>query len=178
MTAALRKRAPSRNSPHAAQTSRQPRSRRRRPTAAVPLPLTNVQTLTPARPHLQAVPAPFEPTKGLQILSALNAGLSVVSGLLVLSALGAYSYSVYIDRHLEQATDYLARLQRSEQQLTTANEVLKNHIANQAESPSTGLQPPQPTNVIFLKPAQQRVAANPSPVAPTPQPQQSAPLGY
>ncbi|HEY9764131.1 MAG TPA: hypothetical protein V6D07_16495 [Trichocoleus sp.] len=180
MTAALRKRVPSRNSPHSAQTSRQPsRSRRRRSVAAVPLEsLQSVQTLPPSKAHLQAVPAPFQPSKGMRILETLNTGLSMLSGLLVLSALGAYSYSVYIDRNLEQATNYLARLQRSEQQLTTANELLKSHIANQAESPSIGLQPPQPTNVIFLKPAQQRVAAQP-PVAPEPpQPRQPAPLGY
>lgn len=182
MTAVLRKRVPSPNSLRPTQTSRRPRSRRRSPAPAVPLePLTSsIHPLTPSRGHLQAVPTPFQPAKGLQILAALNTGLSLVSGLLVLSALGAYGYSVYIDRHLEQATDYLARLQRSEQQLTTVNEVLKNHIAKQAENPSAGLQAPQPNNVIFLKPAQQRVAANPNSASPKPpQPRQpSAPLGY
>jgi len=77
----------------------------------------------------------------------------------VVLTLVSYGTSVYVSRQLSQATQKLSRLQRSEQQLTTANEVLKNYLAQQVQADETGLQPPQPGNVIFLKPAQRAAAA-------------------
>ena len=81
---------------------------------------------------------------------------SVLSGSLVGLALVTYGVSVYVEQQLNQATQRLTQLQRNEQQLTTANEVLKNHMAQQAGSPDAGLIPPTPEHVIFLRPAQQR----------------------
>lgn len=99
----------------------------------------------------------------------------------------SYGTSVYISRQLNQANQKLNRLERSEQQLTTANEVLKNYIAQQVgnqlsdgENNTAGLQPPQPSSVIFLKPTQ-----GAAPVALPKQvvnrfslPQVEVPLGY
>lgn len=151
--------------------------------APQPQPATRTAQLRPIRPpgdrHLHSVaeaPARSRPT---HLLSLLNQAISVVSGALVMTVLGSYSYTVYLDRQLDHSTARLNLLQRSQQQLTTVNEVLKDHMAEAAEQPSTGLQPPQPTNVIFLKPAQRRTA--PLPAAPSPAPAAkpaTAPLGY
>lgn len=135
--------------------------------------------LQPHPRHLEAVPPAPRWTGRTRFLAALNTGISVLSGLLVTTLLGGYGYTVYVDRQLGQFSARLETLQRSEQQLTAANEVLKNHMAKEAEESGIGLQPPQPTNVIFLKPAQQRMLAQPSQNAPAAQPSRSLPpLGY
>ena len=94
----------------------------------------------------------------LQLLSQLQVLSSVLAVALLGLTLVSYGTSVYINRQLSQANQQLNRLQRSEQQLTTANEVLKNHLAHQVEASVMGLQPPQPGSVIFLQPAQQSAA--------------------
>jgi hypothetical protein len=83
---------------------------------------------------------------------------SVLAMSVVALTLVSYGTSVYVSLQLSQTTQKLSRLQRSEQQLTTANEVLKNYLAQQVQAGETGLQPPQPGNVIFLKPAQRAAA--------------------
>ncbi|HEY9738295.1 MAG TPA: hypothetical protein V6D06_18510 [Trichocoleus sp.] len=129
--------------------------------------------------HLEALPSASRWTGRTRFLAAVNTGVSVLSGLLVTTVLGGYGYTVYVDRQLDQSSARLETLQRSEQQLTTVNEVLKNHMAKQAETSGTGLQPPQPTNVIFLKPAQRRIASQPGQPAPVARPSQPLPpLGY
>lgn len=69
-----------------------------------------------------------------------------------MTVLGSYSYTVYLDRQLDHSTARLNLLQRSQQQLTTVNEVLKDHMAEAAEQPSTGLQPP-PANQRYFSQA-------------------------
>ncbi len=103
-------------------------------------------------------PVPLSPTthRYLQTLSKLQVVSSVLASALVGLALLSYGVSVYVDRQLNQANRELSQLQRSEQQLTTANEVLKRHVAQQAESPTIDLEPPSPQHVIFLRPAHQR----------------------
>lgn len=120
----------------------------------------------------------------LQLLSQLQALSSVLAVALLGLTLVSYGTSVYINRQLSQANQQLNRLQRSEQQLTTANEVLKNHLAHQVEVSVMGLQPPQPGSVIFLQPAQQSAAvALPNQVSRSmmgwlPLPKVDVPLGY
>jgi hypothetical protein len=102
---------------------------------------------------------------------------SVLAASLVSLTLVGYGTSVYVDRQLNQATDRLSDLQRSEQQLTTANATLTRHMAQQAEDPATGLQPPKPDQVIFLQPAPQRPAQVVEEPTTTPT-QATRPLGY
>lgn len=78
---------------------------------------------------------------------------SVVTAIAVVMALGGYGYSVHVNRQLSRSESRLAQLQRSEDQLTTANEVLKNHMAEQVQQSNTGLTPPRLGNVLFLRPA-------------------------
>lgn len=169
----------SRQQPKQRQAAQAPPSSSKRPVASPktadhgPLKLVSSDRL------LHSVPDPTPAPMVVKVLAALQTGSSWVAGLVVLASLGTYGYSVHVDRQLHQTNSRLHRLQRSEQQLTTVNEVLKNHIAQQAERPSTDLQPPRPGNVIFLKPASSRPAspppaAEPPLVAPSPE----TPLGY
>ncbi|MBE9137126.1 hypothetical protein IQ254_07900 [Nodosilinea sp. LEGE 07088] len=103
-----------------------------------------------------AVPGP-----AVQVLSKLHLVSSVLAAAVVALTLISYGTSVYLNRQLSQANQQLNRLQRSEQQIAAANEVLKNHLAKQAEDSNFRFQPPQPGNVIFLQPTD-RTAAQPS----------------
>ncbi|MBD0333864.1 MAG: hypothetical protein ICV62_00095 [Cyanobacteria bacterium Co-bin13] len=141
----------------------------------------NRKALTEAPPrHLQAVPSTPTWSRRTQLLAAFNTGISMLTSLLVVTALGGYGYTVYVDRQLDESSAHLNSLQRNGQQLTTMSEVLKNYMAEQAERPSAGLQPPRPTNVIFLKPAQRRTSAGTEAPIPTEAKPASrlAPLGY
>ncbi|MGB3202226.1 MAG: hypothetical protein WBA99_15080 [Nodosilinea sp.] len=114
-------------------------------------------------------------------LSQLHLVSSVLAGSLVALTLMSYGTSVYISRQLNQANQRLSRLQRSEQQLTTANEVLKNHLAHQVEVEGMGFYPPQPSNVIFLKPTPHTAAAGSAPASVVNRlalPKVHVPLGY
>lgn len=137
---------------------------------AVALPIEEQAQISPP-PQISppvALPTPSQlgdPSPAVRALSHLNLVASALSLSLVTLTLISYGTSVYINRQLSQANQQLNRLQRSEQQLTTANEVLKNHLAQQAGLASLGFQPPQPGGVIFLKPAHQtapRAADHPS----------------
>ncbi|MBD0268124.1 MAG: hypothetical protein ICV77_07490 [Cyanobacteria bacterium Co-bin8] len=141
---------------------------------------STVLAAVPPPRHLQAVPSAPVWSRRSQLLAAFNTGISMLTSLLVVTALGGYGYTVYVDRQLDESSARLNSLQSNGQQLTTMNEVLKTYMADQAERPSTGLQPPRPANVIFLKPAQQRTPSSveaPAPAEAKPV-SQLAPLGY
>lgn len=120
----------------------------------------------------------------LRLLSQLQLVSSALAVSLVTLTLLSYGTSVYVSRQLSQTSQQLNRLQRSEQQLTTANEVLKNHLAQQVQGSAVGFQPPQPGSVIFLKPSPQTAAvALPNQVSNGVMgrlalPQVNVPLGY
>ncbi len=102
----------------------------------------------------------------------------LVAFLLVAATLSIYSWTVYTQQQWAQEYRKLETLQRHERQLTTANEVMKDQLAQQAESPATGLVTPTQANTIFLPPAPQRQVS----VTPAPTTDQEAgatsPLGY
>ncbi|NJL44593.1 MAG: hypothetical protein HC922_00235 [Leptolyngbyaceae cyanobacterium SM2_3_12] len=165
-----------------------PRPTRSRSRAAVPVTKSTAlnsavaPALDPPSGQQPARPVPLvRPSSPVfQALTSLHLVSSVLATALVGLALVSYGVSVYIDRELNQATQQLNQLQRNEQQLTTVNEVLKNHMAQQAEEPNAGLEPPQPGSVIFLRPAPQRPVKNLA--QPMPRrfalPQVESPLGY
>ncbi|WP_155523627.1 hypothetical protein [Nodosilinea nodulosa] len=107
---------------------------------------------------LPTAPGINAPGPGVKRLSQLHLVSSALAVSFVALTLVSYGASVYVNRQLNQSKQRLHHLQRSEQQLTTANEVLKNHLAKQVESSELGFQPPQPGNVIFLKPTPQSAA--------------------
>jgi anaerobic C4-dicarboxylate transporter len=124
-----------------------------------------------------AVPGP-----AVQILSKLHLVSSVLAAAVVALTLVSYGTSVYLNRQLSQANQQLNRLQRSEQQIAAANEVLKNHLAKQVEDSSFRFQSPQPGNVIFLQPTDRTVAQPSQPSKALPGqlrlPKVDVPLGY
>ena len=125
-----------------------------------------------------ALPVATAPSPLRRTLAQVHLVSSVLAASLVSLTLVGYGTSVYVDRQLNQATNRLSDLQRSEQQLTTANATLTRHMAQQAEDPATGLQPPKPDQVIFLQPAPQRPAQTVESASGDPRLQADRPLGY
>ncbi|WOD37427.1 hypothetical protein [Nodosilinea sp. E11] len=107
---------------------------------------------------LPTPPSLDKASPAVRLLSQVHLVSSALSVALLGLTLVSYGTSVYVNHQLSQANRQLNRLQRSEQQLTNANEMLKNHLAQQVEVSAMGFQPPQPGNVIFLKPAQPTAA--------------------
>ena len=108
----------------------------------------------------------------------MNYDSTLVTFLLVTTTLTIYSWTVYTQQQWTRDYRKLEDLQRQERQLTTANEVMKNQLAQQAEKPATGLVPPTQTNAIFLPPAQERKASTTPTQATNPEPVAKSPLGY
>jgi hypothetical protein len=164
----------------------QPR-KRRRSNIKQPYATQGSAALVPTEPQRPKPtvepPVPLTPAgaPGLfNVLSKLQLASSVLALAVVALALVSYGASVYIERQLNQASRRLSHLQRSEQQLLTANESLKSHMAQQADSPAVELMPPSPGHVIFLQPANRRRALTEPPVGPSGLglPQVRQPLGY
>lgn len=97
----------------------------------------------------------------LRLLVVAYQGSMLLTGGLVASVLLVYGWMVGANQLTLQAVHRLESLQRSKQQLIAANEVLKSHMAQQAENSGTGLHPPQPASAIFIQPASERPATNP-----------------
>ncbi len=93
---------------------------------------------------------------GLRVLHRFQQGSTVLTGLLVTSALVVYGSSVYLDRSTNQAMAQLNALQSESQQLSTANESIKQSLAEQAVKENSGLQPYQPDDMLFIKPEPRR----------------------
>jgi hypothetical protein len=96
-------------------------------------------------------------------------GSSAVTFLLIAVTLVIYGWTVYSQQLWGQTYRQLESLQRKERQTTAANEVLKDQMARQAESPKAGLVAPDASRSIFLQPAPNRpnvVAPVAPPVAP------------
>ncbi len=93
---------------------------------------------------------------GLRVLHRFQQGSTVLTGLLVTSALVVYGSSVYLDRSTNQAMAQLNALQSESQQLSTANESIKQSLAEQAVKEDSGLQPYQPDDMLFIKPEPRR----------------------
>ncbi len=102
----------------------------------------------------------------------------VVTFLLVTTTLTIYAWTVYTQQQWTRDYRKLETLQRQERQLTTANAVMKNQLAQQAEKPATGLVSPRQANAIFLPPAPQRQSSTAPTQTSDPEPVAKSPLGY
>lgn len=102
----------------------------------------------------------------------------VITFLLVAATLSIYSWTVYTQQQWSQEYRNLDKLRRQERQMATADAMIKNQLAQQAESPAMGLVNPTQANTIVLPPAPQR----PVHTAPTKttesEPVATTPLGY
>lgn len=113
------------------------------------------------------------------VLLKLQQGSFPLAFALIVAAMVVYGWTVYIQQRWGQEYEKLESLKKQERQLISANEVLKNQMAEQAESPTAGLLLPNPNNAIFLAPAPQRPPVKPSspPVSPASS-SAKRPLGY
>ena len=119
----------------------------------------------PKKPNL-----PF----GLTLLNRLQQGSAVVTTLLIGSALVLYGSTVYVDKSTSRALVQLDALQSESQQLTTANEAIKQSLAEQATREDSGLELYESGDVLFLAPEPRRAS---QPV-PEEKAERLQPLGY
>jgi hypothetical protein len=108
---------------------------------------------------------------------------SVVTSLIIGSTLTVYGLTVYGESSWTQEYPRLEKLRATEQQLRTAQELLKNEIAIAADESTTGLVVPQPGDMIYVEPAKPRPQPSPEPTAvikldPAPLSTVNKPLGY
>jgi len=121
------------------------------------------------------------PTKPiwLQALLSVQRGSDLIAFLLVGATLTIYSWTVYTQQQWTQEYRKLETLQRNERELTKANEVMKNQLAQQAESPATGLINPTQANTIILPPTPEIQSYTTSTEEKVePEPVVKTPLGY
>jgi hypothetical protein len=110
---------------------------------------------------------------------------SILSFIIVSSTLAVYGGTIHGQMKWTEKYQRLEKLRRNEQQLSIANELLKNQIAQQAESVDTDADTTSQNNVrrIFLEPAPSRPAPviSPAPdvipVSPSPT-SINRPIGY
>ncbi len=122
------------------------------------------------------LPSPEQPPQWLRSLVLLQQASVVATFVLAGSVLAIYGWTVYVQQLWGKEYQKLEQLRRSERQLTTNAEVLKNQIVKQAGQPGNSLVPQTPDQMIFLNPEPNR-PANPAPAASS-QASPIAPLGY
>ena len=110
----------------------------------------------------------------LKLLNRVQQGSTIITGLLFTGALIAYGSTVYIDKSTGRALLQLDTLQSESQQLTSANEAIKQSLAEQAAQAGSGLEPYDPEDALFLSPEPKR---SPRAVEQTPA-KMPRPLGY
>lgn len=115
---------------------------------------------------------------GLTLLNRLQQGSAVVACLLVAGALGVYGSTVYVDKSTNHALVQLDSLQGESQQLTTANESIKQSLAEQAIKENSGLEPYEAGDILFLEPAPLRSRPERAGVEAESQPELPGPMGY
>lgn len=139
---------------------------------AVSSPTAVDQQVVKSLPHRQPLPT------WLKLLLRVQQTSSVLMLVLVAGALAAYGWTVYIQQHWGQEYRRLESLKKQERQLVASNEALKNQMARQAETPSSGLMVPDPSNTIFLAPAPPRPPVEPETQLPAQPISPAKPLGY
>jgi len=140
--------------------------------------VTAIPSRTPG-PKVEKLNAPQQAAPAwLSSLLFIQRSSDIVTFLLVATTLIVYSWTVYTQQQWAQEYRKLEDLQRNERHLTTANEVMKDQLAQQAEKPAAGLVNPTQASTIFLPSAPQRQVHT----SPTQTPDQlsatTPPLGY
>lgn len=121
-----------------------------------------------------ALPSKPKLPLGLKLLNRIQQGSTIITSFLVTGALVVYGSTVYVDKSTSRSISQLDALQGESQQLTSANEALKQSLAEQAVRPDSGLKPYQPDDTLFVSPAPPRATAE----ANKPAPEMPVPLGY
>ncbi len=115
----------------------------------------------------------------LKILNHIQHGSTVVTSLLIAGALVLYGSSVYVDKSASRAMARLNQLQGESQQLTTANESIKQSLAEQAAQENSGLEPYESGDVLFVTPEPARATTElPPELSEAASTRRPKPLGY
>ncbi|MEL7050722.1 MAG: hypothetical protein AAFV85_27050 [Cyanobacteria bacterium J06634_6] len=124
---------------------------------------TRVQMTSVAATEIATLPLKAKPSLPLwlQVLDKVQQGSTAVASLLIAGALVLYGSSVYADKSTDRALTHLNRLQSESQQLTAANEAMKQSLAEQAMEENSGLEPYEAGDVLFVTPAPLRPAKAP-----------------
>ncbi|MDE5076709.1 MAG: hypothetical protein O4749_11960 [Trichodesmium sp. St5_bin2_1] len=85
---------------------------------------------------------------------------SIVALLLASASVAFYGLTIYGQSKWTTEYQKLQKLKEKEQQISVANELLKNHIAEQASTSDSSLASQDSVNRIFLEPAPPRPAPN------------------
>ncbi|MDJ1182604.1 hypothetical protein [Roseofilum casamattae] len=198
------------SNPPAGRPNRRPRANRNRlrvvqsPTRASQTPSYTINsTATPAPSSQRQVVAPSYPNpgqkrsptarpqnvqrlqsrslpRGVRNLQLFEKALSLCTLGLGAATIAIYSLTVQTQQSWMAEYNELQNLERYERQLVTASEILKNRMAEQAETAETNLVRQNQYTTIFLDPIQQRSPTAPAsePVLPLNDTPSRMPLGY
>ncbi|WP_052330903.1 hypothetical protein [Planktothrix agardhii] len=147
------------------------------------VPLVHSPSSLPRSTVVKALPKPQPKPLWLGSIIAVQKVSSVITSLIIGSTLTVYGLTVYGESSWTQEYPRLEKLRATEQQLRTAQEMLKNEIAITADGPTTGLVVPQPGDMIYVEPAKPRPHPSPEPntvieLDPVPVSTVKRPLGY
>lgn len=142
-------------------------ARRRRIGQTVnPFPIVTPSASETATNVVEALPKRQPQPLWLQSLSVIQRLSSVATSVLIGSTLAVYGLTVYGESSWTKEYPKLEQLRRQEQQLRTAQEVLKSNIAATANDPKNGLVAPQSGDMIYIEPAPPRPEKSPAPISP------------
>ncbi|MEC4868015.1 MAG: hypothetical protein SAJ11_18240, partial [Jaaginema sp. PMC 1078.18] len=88
----------------------------------------------------------------VRLILFLQHSSSAIACALMSAVLLAYASTVYIQQQWSEEYRQLETLQREMRNLTAADAIFKDNLAQQAEKPETGLVMPTPDNNIYLSP--------------------------
>lgn len=117
----------------------------------------------------------------LRSLLWLQRSSSAVAFCLTFLVLLAYASTVYIQQQWSEEYQKLENLRREARNLTEADAIFKDNLAQQAERLETGLVMPTPQNNIYLSPSSEQQKPKPKtdkPPSPVKNPPSNLPLGY
>ena len=115
---------------------------------APPSAIDNLASISPSVAPLRKPKLPLP----LKVLNQVQHGSTIVTSILVAGALALYGSSVYVDKSVNRTMSHLNRLQSDSQQLTSANEAIKQSLAEQAMQEDSGLEPYEAGDVLFVEP--------------------------
>ncbi|MDY7003745.1 MAG: hypothetical protein SWX82_07225 [Cyanobacteriota bacterium] len=108
----------------------------------------------------QVISLPKSKPLWLKSLMATQLTSSMVAVLLASTSVAIYGWTIYGQSKWTTEYQELQKLRQKEQQISVANELLKNQIAEQASSSDTALASQNSVKRIFLDPAPPRPAPN------------------
>lgn len=124
----------------------------------------------------------LNPSKGipawLQLFVSLQRTSTILAFLMVSAVLATYSWTVYSQHNWSRAYGRLETLKDNERKLMQTSESLKNQIAQQAETPGSGLVLPDASHTVYLEPAPVRSPSEAQALEVAPKPVSNSPLGY